>query len=151
MLEQLDAASAARIDRQNRMRVQRAWEVLRATGRGLAAWQDDTPPPRLALSTCTPLLIDAPKDWLTPRIETRFEQMIRSGALDEARANLPDWDPARPSCRAIGAPELVAHLNGEISLQQARDAAVIATRQYAKRQRTWFNSRMKDWRRVSIT
>lgn len=150
MLEQLDAASAARIDRQNRMRVQRAWEVLRATGRGLAAWQDDTPPPRLALSTCTPLLIDAPKDWLTPRIETRFEQMIRSGALDEARANLPDWDPARPSCRAIGAPELVAHLNGEISLQQARDAAVIATRQYAKRQRTWFNSRMKDWRRVSM-
>ena len=146
----LDPATAARIDQNNRMRVQRAFEVQRATGRGLAAWQDDTPPPLLPLAACTALLIDAPKDWLTPRIERRFDQMLDQGALDEARANLADWDPARPSSKAIGAPELIAHLKGEIPLAEARSAAIIATRQYAKRQRTWFAARMKAWRRLSV-
>ncbi|MDU8929778.1 tRNA (adenosine(37)-N6)-dimethylallyltransferase MiaA [Alisedimentitalea sp. MJ-SS2] len=145
MLAALDPETADRIDRLNRMRVQRAWEVQRATGRGLADWQDDTPPPRLPLSAITPLVIDAPKEWLTPRIERRFDLMLDAGALDEARANLAHWDPNHPSSRAIGAPELIAHLRGELSLNQARDAAIIATRQYAKRQRTWFRARMKEW------
>ena len=149
MLAALDPETAARIDRLNRMRVQRAWEVMQTTGRGLAAWQDETPPPRLPLSKVTPLLIDAPKEWLAPRIEQRFDIMLAEGALDEARANLAIWDPARPSSRAIGAAELIAHLRGEITLEQARDAAIIATRQYAKRQRTWFRARMKSWRRLN--
>ncbi len=149
MLAALDPATTARIDQQNRMRVQRAWEVQRTTGRSLADWQDDTPPPLLALASCTALLIDAPKDWLTPRIERRFDMMLAQGALDEARANLADWDVSRPSSRAIGAPELIAHLEGEITLDEARTAAIIATRQYAKRQRTWFRARMKAWRSIS--
>lgn len=150
MLAALDAETAAKIDRQNRARVQRAWEVLRATGKGLARWQAETPPPRLPLDDATALLIDAPKDWLTPRIERRFDAMLEAGALDEARANLAHWDPARPSSRAIGAPELIAHLRGEMTLEDARAAAIIATRQYAKRQRTWFRARMKAWRRVAM-
>lgn len=151
MLAALDPATAARIDRQNRARVQRAYEVQRATGRGLASWQDDTPPPLLPLRDCTALMIDAPKDWLTPRIEHRFDAMLAAGALDEARANLATWDPALPSSRAIGAPELIAHLRGEISLGQARAAAIVATRQYAKRQRTWFRARMRSWRHLSAS
>jgi tRNA dimethylallyltransferase len=125
--------------------------VLQLTGKGIAAWQDDTPPPRLPLSSAVPLVLEAPKEWLTPRIEARFDQMLAQGALDEARANLAQWDPKLPSAKAIGAPELVAHLKGNISLEAARDAAAITTRQFAKRQRTWFRARMRTWLRVDPT
>ena len=67
------------------------------------------------------------------------------GATDEVRANLAGWDPVRPSARAIGAAELVAHLKGELELEDAVQRAKIATRQYAKRQRSWFRSRMSAW------
>lgn len=149
LLGELDAETARRIDQANPMRVQRAWEVLRATGRGLASWQDDTGPPRLPLKQSQPILFDAPKDWLTPRIEQRFDLMIQGGALDEARRNAPHWHPDLPSAKAIGAAELIAHVNGDLSLDAAREAAVIATRQYAKRQRSWFRARMKHWRITS--
>ena len=146
LLGAIDAVTLSRIDRQNPMRVQRAWEVQRATGRGLAAWQDATPPPLLPLERAQPLLVEAGKDWLNDRIARRFDAMLAEGALEEARANLPGWDPALPSSRAIGAPELIAHLRGEMTREEARAAATIATRQYAKRQRTWFRARMKAWR-----
>ena len=145
LLDQLDTATKNRIDTQNRARVQRAWEVLRATGRPLADWQDDTPPPLLPLQDAVAITLDAPKDWLNDRIARRFDQMLDLGALDEARAMLPRWDPSHLSSKAIGAPELIAHLKGEMALEQAREAAIIASRQYAKRQRTWFRARHKDW------
>lgn len=148
LLAELDTATAARIDTQNPMRVQRAWEVLQTTGRGLADWQDSTPPPLLPLAECAAFVVEAEKDWLTPRIERRFDSMLEHGALDEARANLPHWQPERLSSKAIGAPELIAHLQGEISLNQAREVATIATRQFAKRQRTWFRARMRNWAKV---
>jgi tRNA dimethylallyltransferase len=103
----------------------------------------------LPLSQAQPLLLDAPKDWLTPRIEQRFDLMLQAGALEEARANLPEWSPARPSAKTIGAPELIAHLQGQLSLEEAAEKATIATRQYAKRQRTWFRKRMRDWQRLT--
>ncbi|MBJ3762880.1 tRNA (adenosine(37)-N6)-dimethylallyltransferase MiaA [Maribius pontilimi] len=146
----LDADTRARIDTANRARVQRAWEVQRATGRGLAHWQKNTPAPLLAPDACLRVIIDAPPERLNPRIARRFASMLEHGALDEARAALPDFDPARPADRAIGAPELIAYLRGALSLDQARDAATLATRQYAKRQRTWFRKRMKDWHRVAL-
>lgn len=149
MLSDLDVPTAARIDRQNPMRVQRAWEVLRATGRGLADWQDDTPPPLLPLDATTPLLVEAGKDWLNARIARRFDKMLDEGALDETRAMLPRWDAALPAAKAIGAPELIAHLRGELTLDAAREAATIATRQFAKRQRTWFRARMGGWTRIA--
>lgn len=149
LLADLDAETRARIDPANPMRVQRAWEVQQATGRGLADWQDATPPPLLPLDACTALLVEAPTDWLDARIARRFDAMLAAGALDEVRANLATWDAARPAAKAIGAPELVAHLRGEITLDQARAAATIATRQFAKRQRTWFRARMKPWRHIA--
>jgi tRNA dimethylallyltransferase len=150
LLAELDPATAARIDRLNPMRVQRAWEVLRATGRGLVEWQDTTPAPLIGLDRAQALLVEAPPDWLNPRIERRFDLMLGLGALDEVRANLQGYDPALPSARAIGAPELVAHLRGEISLDAARGLAIISTRQFAKRQRTWFRTRMSSWRKLDI-
>ncbi|RYI04544.1 MAG: tRNA (adenosine(37)-N6)-dimethylallyltransferase MiaA, partial [Acetobacteraceae bacterium] len=150
LLSELDAASAARIDRQNPVRVQRAWEVLRATGRGLASWQDDTPPPLLPLTRVEALVLVPEVDWLNARIGLRFAGMLKDGALDEARANLADWRPDRPSSRAIGGPELIAHLRGETSLSEATEAATLATRQYAKRQRTWFRSNMTGWHQIFL-
>lgn len=145
LLGDLDADTLGRIDRRNPMRVQRAWEVWRGTGRGLAAWQDSTPAPLLPLSAAQVILVDAPKDWLSPRIARRFAAMLEQGALDEARANLSGWDPAHLSAKAIGAPELIAHLRGEMTIEAAQEAATIATRQFAKRQRTWFRARMQGW------
>ncbi|MFT4149685.1 MAG: tRNA (adenosine(37)-N6)-dimethylallyltransferase MiaA [Paracoccaceae bacterium] len=146
MLAELDPATAARIDRQNPARIQRAWEVWRATGRGLAAWQDDTGPAVLPLSRAEAVVIRPDAGWLNDRIDRRFDAMMAARALEEARAQLPHWQPARPYARAIGAPELIAHLRGEMPLDQAVAAAKLASRQYAKRQRTWFRSRMGDWR-----
>ncbi len=95
-------------------------------------------------------MLDPDRDWLAARIDRRFDAMIGDGALDEARAALDGWDPALPSSRAIGAPELVAHLRGEITLEAAVTNAKLATRQYAKRQRTWFRSRMAGWQRLHL-
>ncbi len=118
---------------------------MTATGQRLADWQDATPPPALPRSDCAAFVIDAPKDWLTPRIETRFDRMIELGALDEVRAMLPHYDPALPAFRAIGVPELTAYLRETMTLADAVERATIATRQYAKRQRTWFRKRCADW------
>lgn len=156
LLAGLDASTAARIDRQNPARLQRAWEVLQATGRGLADWQAQTGPPLLPLAQATAIALMPARDWLDARISARFAAMLRDGALDEARDALPHWpaDADQPSaplwCRAIGAPELIAHLRGQISLAKAEGDATLATRQYAKRQRSWLRSRMKAWQRLDL-
>lgn len=149
LAEELDPEVRTDLDLANPMRVLRAWEVKRATGRSIRAWQAETPPPLLPLAKCAAFVLDAPRDWLTPRIEGRFDAMLATGALDEARAVLPRWDARLNAAQAIGAPELIAHLAGEIDLATARERAILASVQYAKRQRTWFRSRMRDWRRVS--
>lgn len=145
LLAELDAETKARIDIQNPMRVQRAWEVLTATGRPLAVWQDETPPPMLPVKTCVPVLFDVDKEWLNARIARRFAQMIKLGALEETRSNLAHWNPALLSSKAIGAPELMGYLQGACTLEDAQEKATVATRQFAKRQRTWFRSKMKNW------
>ena len=151
LLAALDEDTQDRIDTANRARVQRAWEVLQATGRNLAAWQDQTPAPALPLTDAVPLLVDAPKDWLEARIFRRFDQMIEQGALEEVAHMAPHYDPAKPAFRAIGVPELMAYTTGEMTLDEARTRASIATRQFAKRQRTWFRKRMRDWHKVDPT
>lgn len=148
LLAQLDPQTAARIDVKNRARVQRAWEVLTATGRPLAEWQDDTPPPALPLSQCTALVLNSPKDWLEARIRKRFAQMIEAGALEEVDAMRDRYDPALPSCKAIGVPELMNYVTGQSTLEEAEEMAAISTRRFAKRQRTWFRARMAGWREV---
>jgi tRNA dimethylallyltransferase len=150
MVAALDPATAARIDLRNPVRVQRAWEVLRATGRGLAGWQAATAPPLLARTRAEALVLHPATDWLQERIDRRFDRMIATGAMEEVRAELPFWDPARPSARAIGAADLVAHLRDGAPLAAAVAAAKLASRQYARRQRHWFRARMADWRPVAL-
>ncbi len=150
LFAELDPETAARIDRHNPARVQRAWEVRRATGRGLAEWQDETAPPLLPLPQAHAIVLMPERDWLAERIDRRFDKMLDDGALDETRRVLPIWEPGALWAKAIGAPELVAHLRGEVTLEEAREAAQAATRQYAKRQRTWFRSRMKAWHQLPL-
>ncbi len=151
LLADLDAASAQRIDTRNPMRVQRAWEVLQTTGRGIAAWHDDTPPPLLPIENAQPVLLDADRDWLGDRIDRRFDAMMADGALDEAQRNLDSgFDSSWPSAKAIGAPELIGYLKGDRCLKAAVADGKIATRQFAKRQRTWFRSKMTQWTTVVL-
>jgi tRNA dimethylallyltransferase len=88
--------------------------------------------------------------WLEGRIEARFDAMLAAGAVEEARANLAFWNPKNTSSRAIGAAELVAHLQGRLTLAEARAAAILASRQYAKRQRTWMRNRLAGWTRLAL-
>nr|WP_253944427.1 tRNA (adenosine(37)-N6)-dimethylallyltransferase MiaA [Pseudogemmobacter hezensis] len=150
MLAGLDPQTAARIDLNNPVRVQRAWEVLRSTGRGLAEWQARTGPALIPRQRAEALVIRPETDWLNARIDRRFDLMLAEGALAEAEAMRETWEPGRPWAKAIGAPELIAHLEGHMPLDQAVASAKLASRQYAKRQRSWFRSRMQDWRAISL-
>ena len=145
LLDGLDPASLLAVDTQNRARVQRAWEVQHSTGRSLTDWQADTPAPLIPLSQTTAVVLRPGVDWLNARIECRFDAMLEAGALAEAQAMRPGWNPAHLSSKTIGAAQLIAHLDGAMTLTQARDRSVIASRQYAKRQRTWARARMQGW------
>ncbi|MEZ5685865.1 MAG: tRNA (adenosine(37)-N6)-dimethylallyltransferase MiaA [Paracoccaceae bacterium] len=149
LLAELDAATAARVDPLNPVRVQRAWEVQRATGRGLAEWQDDTPAPLLPLAACTPLVLAAERDWLADRIDRRFEAMIDARCDRRGARGAAVLGSARVWAKAHGAPELVAFLQGKLPLEAAIVRAQAITRQYAKRQRTWSRSRMRLWHKIA--
>ncbi|MEL7343568.1 MAG: tRNA (adenosine(37)-N6)-dimethylallyltransferase MiaA [Pseudomonadota bacterium] len=144
LARELDALTASRIDLANPMRVFRAWTVQQATGRGLADWQAQTPPPLLR-PPFHAFALHAPVDWLNARIEARFDLMMEAGLMDEVAANARDFSPERPSAKAIGARELVAYYTSGGALDDVRQAVIVQTRQYAKRQRTWFRNRFSTW------
>lgn len=147
-----DPETAAGLDHANPARVLRALEVLEATGRGLAAWQRETPPPALPLSAAHAFVLDGPADWLDARIERRLATMLSAGALGEVSAARARFhDRSLPGWRALGARDLAAHLDGTIPLAQAAEAVRLATRRYAKRQRTWFRNQMPAWTRLDAT
>ena len=145
LLKDLDKETLESIDINNQMRVIRAWEVLKETGKSLNKWQSKTGPPILPLTKCQPLVINPDKNDLDKKIKMRFVEMVKMGALDEARKNLDMWNQGIIASKAIGASELISYLKNEISLDEAITNASIATRQYAKRQRTWIKARMKQW------
>lgn len=145
-LRAADPQTHAGLDRSNPRRLQRAWEVLAGTGRGLSDWHRDATTPVLGPGAYIGVIVDREKGLLNNAIRKRLDSMVEAGAVDECRrvmaADLPDDLPAM---RALGARELFRHLRGEMSLQDALDAAAVATRQFAKRQRTWFRRRMRTW------
>lgn len=144
----VDRAEAARLNPADTTRICRALEVVRSTGRVIADWRRERVGgigERIAL-VATVLL--PPRDWLNDRIGRRFAAMVDAGAMEEvatliAREDVPLDAPIR---RAIGMLELAAAVLGEITLADAIERASLATRQYAKRQYTWFrNQPPVDW------
>ena len=149
LIEEIDSETIKKIDKNNPMRVQRAWEVLKATGRGLLSWQNQTPKPTLSLKNCEAILLDCDASTVNKRITNRFDQMLDNGLIDEALKNFSTWNEKNPSSKAIGAKELMAFLNDDMSMEQLKEKVVVATRQYTKRQRTWFRSKMKSWKKLN--
>ena len=148
MVADFDEATRSKIDLQNPVRVARAWEVLQATGKSIVSWQADTPPPILNINKCDAILMHSSTHWLNERIKIRFEAMLDNGVLEEITENSQSWDPQLQSSQAIGATQLIEYNLGRISLEKATELAVIASRQYAKRQKTWFRKRMENWRTI---
>jgi tRNA dimethylallyltransferase len=140
-LAEKDPAIVARLKPGDRQRHIRAWEVWAATGRPLSAWQTgngERPSWRFVT-----VLLAPERGWLRARIETRFDAMLGAGVLAEVRAVFDRHpDPRWPGLKAHGAPELFAHFRGELTLDEARRIAIDHTRQYAKRQMTWFRHQM---------
>ena len=148
MVADFDEATRSKIDLQNPVRVARAWEVLQATGKSIVSWQADTPPPILNINKCDAILMHSSTHWLNERIKIRFEAMLDNGVLEEITENSQSWDPKLQSSQAIGATQLIEYNLGRISIEKATELAVIASRQYAKRQKTWFRKRMENWRTI---
>ena len=134
-----DPELARRVPPGDRQRLLRAWALFEATGRPLSEWQAGPRPAPLSAWT---VLLDPPRERLNARIEERFRTMLASGALEEAD-RLRGLDPDLPAMKALGLPELHAHLAGKIALDEAESRAVHATRRFAKRQRTWFRNRLR--------
>lgn len=151
MLAARDPEMAARLRPSDPQRIVRALEVVDATGRSLAAWQAQKSPPVLPVGPGVPAYVVAPpRDLLRRRIAERFALMVEEGGAGEAAALAARaLDPALPVMKAIGVAELAAAARGEMSLEEAAAAAVTATRQYAKRQDTWFRHRFAAWQRLA--
>lgn len=148
-LAEVDPIAAATITPGDRQRLIRALAVAQATGRALSDWKADTRP-LLAPGSYDALVVEPPRDRLYANCDARVSQMIQNGALDEVRALLArNLDLTLPAMKAVGVPELAAHLSGEATLDQAVAAIRLSTRHYAKRQLTWFRNQTSDWARVS--
>jgi tRNA dimethylallyltransferase len=147
-LAALDPAAAARIEQGDRQRLTRAMAVAEHTGRALSDWTADTTP-LLAPGSWTGLVVEPDRERLYANCDLRVGLMVEQGAVEEVRALMArDLSPDLPAMKAVGVREFAAHLAGETTLDQAIDATRQSTRNYAKRQLTWFRNQTPGWRRA---
>jgi tRNA dimethylallyltransferase len=144
-----DPQTAAQLRPSDPQRVLRAWEVLEATGRPLSYWQREAGTPVLKDMRLARFVLDLDRWELRERIRRRFLNMLEQGAKTEAAA-LKDLDPTLPAAKILGLRELAAIQAGALAEEDAVTLAVTATRQFAKRQVTWFRHRMADWTWVPV-
>jgi tRNA dimethylallyltransferase len=148
-LKTVDPATASRLQPNDRQRVLRALEIFEASGASLAALQDAAAAPFLKRGEWAGLFLAPERAELDARINTRFDAMLRAGALEEAAALAARrLAPDLPIMRALGVPQLLAHLAGEAPLEEAAARAKLETRRYAKRQFTWGRHQMKAFQWV---
>jgi len=145
-----DSAVAMQLRPTDGQRIVRALEVLDASGRSILEWQAARGQPLIDRDSARFLVIEPDREALVARIEARFDRMLDKGALDEVRQlTALDLDPSLPAMKAIGVRELQAALAGQTSFADAIERAKSATRQYAKRQTTWFRHQLgPHWRRL---
>ncbi|MDG4879982.1 tRNA (adenosine(37)-N6)-dimethylallyltransferase MiaA [Mesorhizobium sp. WSM4884] len=145
-----DSAVAMQLRPTDGQRIVRALEVLDASGRSILDWQAAHGQPLIDRDGARFLVIEPDRGELVARIEARFDQMLDKGALDEVRQLMAlDLDPDLPAMKAIGVRELQAAMAGQMGFPEAIERAKIATRQYAKRQTTWFRHQLgPEWQRI---
>jgi tRNA dimethylallyltransferase len=144
-LQRVDPMAAARLNPADRQRLLRALEVFEATGQTLSQWQAQAKASGfLNQINVERLFVNVPREELYARSGRRFDIMMKEGALQEVQA-LPPLDPQQPVMKAIGVPELMAHLRGKQSRDEAVAQAKTATRHYIKRQLTWWRGKQSDW------
>jgi tRNA dimethylallyltransferase len=145
-LTRRDPAAAARLMPGDRARITRALEVILATGRSLLLWHEENMPARVDAAFAAKVFLMPDRDALLRRIDARFDTMMAAGAIDEVRALAArHLDPNLPAMKAHGVPWLIRHLNGEIALAEAVEGGKRDTRQYTKRQATWFRNQLPDF------
>ena len=145
-LTQRDPAAAARLMSGDRARVTRALEVVLATGRSILQWHEANMPARVDAALAAKIFLMPDRDVLLRRIDARFDAMMAAGAMDEVRALAGrHLAPNLPAMKAHGVPWLIRHLNGEIALAEAIEGGKRDTRQYTKRQATWFRNQLPDF------
>lgn len=149
-LARLDPGMGAKLRPADRQRILRALEVVLATGQSITQFQGRGGVQIVDPQTAHCVVIESDRAQLHARINQRFESMVEQGALDEVRnllsLNVP---PQHPAMKAIGVSQLADYLAGRQSLEQAVELAATATRQYAKRQMTWFRNQLDErWERV---
>jgi tRNA dimethylallyltransferase len=141
-----DPGGAARLMPGDRSRVTRALEVVLATGRSLYDWHDDNGPPAIDLARVAKIFLMPERDDLLRRIDARFDAMMTAGALDEVSALAArNLDRGLPAMKAHGVPWLIRHLKGEIALDEAIEGGKRDTRQYTRRQATWFRNQLPEF------
>jgi tRNA dimethylallyltransferase len=150
-LEKADPEAAAKLGPGDTARIGRALEVALSTGRTLAEWQTHRQGGIGGDISLKPLILLPPRPWLYARCDARFEAMVESGAIEELKALLArKLDPALPVMRAIGVRETAACIAGEIGREEMIERGRQATRNYAKRQYTWFaHQPPPDWPRFT--
>ena len=150
LLAQEDPDMAARLPATDGQRIARALEVVRATGRSLLRWQEDAHGTGLDADETLDLVrtvLLLPREQVYARADARLVSMIEDeGALEEIRAlDAMALDPALPAMKILGVPEFRSYIRGEIRKSEALTLAQTATRQFAKRQYTWFRNQFSDW------
>jgi tRNA dimethylallyltransferase len=145
-----DSAAAMMLKPTDSQRIVRALEVLDASGRSILEWQAERGQPLIDRESARFFVIEPDRAALVARIDKRFDQMLDKGALDEVkRLAALGLDPELPAMKAIGVRELQAAMAGEIGFPEAIERAKIATRQYSKRQTTWFRHQLgPEWLRL---
>lgn len=149
-LERLDSRVSATLAPTDVSRITRALEVVQSTGRSISEWRKTKTGGIGADIDLRPMLLLPPRDWLYHRCDARFAMMMERGAVKEVEALLArNLSQDAPIMRAIGVPEISAYLTGTMQYDEAVMRGQIATRQYAKRQFTWFrNQASVDWPRM---
>lgn len=143
-LKSVDPESAEKLNPNDTTRVRRAYEVWLDTGIKLSDWHQKPMIKKLPEAEFFIIKICPSADELDERCYTRFDKMINEGAVQEVQRLLELHLPnTLPAMKALGVPELARYLKGECSLEQAVEEAKLHTRQYAKRQRTWFKNKLK--------
>lgn len=145
-----DSAAGMMLKPTDGQRIVRALEVLDESGRSILEWQAARGRPLIDRASTRFLVIEPDRAELVERIEARFDRMLEKGALDEVRRLTElGLDPDLPAMKAIGVRELHAAMASELSFPEAIERAKIATRQYAKRQATWFRHQLgPEWLRL---